>query len=243
MPREELEEPASGRPGGDAVTRDRIVRSAAELVARLGAAGLSIERVRAAVRVSRAQVCRHFPTKEALIDAVVDFQIAAVLAPQRSSLASLESLADLQEWADDVVESSRARTGAPGCPLGPLVSQLAEHPGPTRDKLDHAFRTWQSNLAAGLRRMQDRGELVAEADVVELATGVVATLQGGLILAQAARSEKPLRAALSLAVGRVALAADTARPPAPGHAHGAQPAGDASAGTGPGSPAAWRPGS
>jgi TetR/AcrR family transcriptional repressor of nem operon len=47
--------------------------------------------------------------------------------------------------------------------------------------------------------------------VIELATGVVAAVQGGLILAQAARSEKPLRAALDLAVGRVALVAGTAR--------------------------------
>jgi TetR/AcrR family transcriptional regulator, transcriptional repressor for nem operon len=51
----------------------------------------------------------------------------------------------------------------------------------------------------------------------ELATGVVADLQGGLILAQAARSQKPLQAALDLAVGRVGLAAHMARPPTPAH--------------------------
>jgi TetR/AcrR family transcriptional regulator, transcriptional repressor for nem operon len=188
------------------------VRGAAEVVFRLGVAGMSIERVRAASGASRSQVYRYFPTKEALIDAVVDFQIAAVLARQRSLLASLGSLADLQEWADGVVELNRARKGARGCPLGSLVSQLAEQSGAMRAKLEDAFQTWQSYLAAGLRRMQDRGELNAEADVAELATGVVAALEGGLILAQTARSEKPLRAALDLAVGRVALAAHMARP-------------------------------
>jgi TetR/AcrR family transcriptional regulator, transcriptional repressor for nem operon len=74
--------------------------------------------------------------------------------------------------------------------------------------------------------MQDRRELNAEADVAELATGVVAALQGGLILAQAARSEKPLRAALDLAVGRVALAA----PLPTWHARRTARAGDVSAG-------------
>jgi hypothetical protein len=104
-----------------------------------------------------------------------------------------------------------------------------------RAKLEDAFQAWQSYLAAGLRRMQDRGELNAEADVAELATGVVAALQGGLILAQAARSEKPLRAALDLALGRVALAADTARQPAPALVHGpSQSEADVSAGPGPG---------
>jgi TetR/AcrR family transcriptional regulator, transcriptional repressor for nem operon len=211
------------------------VRCAAELVVRLGVAGVSIERVRAASGVSRSQVCRYFPAKEALIDAVVDFQIAAVLARQCSLLASLGSLADLEAWADDVVELNRARNGARGCALGSLVSQLAEQPGPIRAKLDHAFQTWQSYLAAGLRRMQERGELNAEADVAELATGVVAALQGGLILAQAARSEKPLRAALDLAVGRVALAAHMVRPPAPAQGHGtSQAEADVSAGPEPG---------
>jgi hypothetical protein len=126
----------------------------------------------------------------------------------------VESLADLQAWADDVVELNGVRNGARGCPLGALVSQLAEQSGPIRAKLDHAFHTWQSYLAAGLGRMQDRGELNPEADVAELATGVVAALQGGFILAQAARSEKPLRAALDLAIGRVALAVHSARPAA-----------------------------
>jgi TetR/AcrR family transcriptional repressor of nem operon len=207
------------------------VRGAAEVVARLGVAGVSIERICAASGVSRSQVRRYFPAKEALIESVVDFQIAAVLARQRSLLASLGSLADLQEWADDVVELNRARNGARGCPLGSLVSQLAEQSSALRAKLDHAFETWQSYLAAGLCRMQDRGELNVEADVAELATGVVAALQGGLILAQAARSEKPLRAALDLAVGRVALAADLAHPAAPVHLHGpSQSEADVSAG-------------
>jgi TetR/AcrR family transcriptional regulator, transcriptional repressor for nem operon len=191
--------------------RDRIVRGAAELVVRLGVAGVSIEQVRSVSGVSRSQVCRYFPAKDALIEAVVDFQIAAVLAQQRSLLASLGSLEELHEWADDMVELNRARKGASGFPLGSLVSQLAEQSGAMQAKLEDAFQTWQSYLATGLRRMQDRGELNAEADATELATGVVAAVQGGLILAQAARSEKPLRAALDLAVGRVALAADMAR--------------------------------
>jgi TetR/AcrR family transcriptional regulator, transcriptional repressor for nem operon len=229
--REELEERTSGETGWDAAMRDRIVRGAAEVVFRLGVAGVSIERVRATSGISRSQVARYFPAKEALIDAVVDFRIAAVLARQCSLLAGLRSLADLQEWADDVVELNGAR----GCPLGSLVSQLAEPPGPMRAKLDDAFQTWQSYLAAGLRRMQDHGELNAEADVAELATGIVAALQGGLILAQAARSEKPLRAALDLAVGRVALAAHIAGPAAPAHVHGVpQSEADLSAGPVPG---------
>jgi hypothetical protein len=59
--------------------------------------------------------------------------------------------------------------------------------------------------------------------------------QGGLILAQAARSQKPLQAALDRAVGRVELAAHMARPPTSAHVHGAsQSEADVSAGPEPG---------
>jgi hypothetical protein len=53
--------------------------------------------------------------------------------------------------------------------------------------------------------MQERGELDAAADRAELGTGVMAALQGGLVLAHAGRSEQPVRTALGLAVDRVAL--------------------------------------
>lgn len=201
------------------------MRAAAEVVFQLGVARMSIERVRTASGASRSQVYRYFPAKEALIDAVVDSQIAAVLAQQRSLLASLGSLKELHEWADEMVELNRPRKGARGFPLGSLVSHLAEQSGAMRAKLEDAFQTWQSYLAAGLRRVQERGELNAEVDVAELATGIVAALQGGLILAQAARSEKPLRAALDLAVGRVVCSA----PPPTWHAPADSKSGRASA--------------
>jgi TetR/AcrR family transcriptional repressor of nem operon len=217
---EELENRPPVRTGWDATTRDRIVRVAAEVVLQVGVAGVNVEQLCAAAGVSREQVHRYFPVKEALIGAVVDFQVAAVLARQRSLLANLGSLADLQRWAGDMVELNHGRKEACGCPLGSLVSQLEGQSGHLRSKVENAFLTWQAYLAAGLRRMQDRGELDAEADVGELATGVVAALQGGLLLAQVARSDKPLRAALDLAVSRVALAAGMAGSPTPGDGQG-----------------------
>jgi TetR/AcrR family transcriptional repressor of nem operon len=218
--REELEHRLPVRAGWDTTTRDRIVRGAAEVVLRVGVAGVNVEQLCAVAGVSRAQVQRYFPAKEALIGAVVDFQVATVLERQRSLLANLGSPADLQRWANDMVELNHGRKEAYGCPLGSLVSQLAGQSGHLRSKVENAFLTWQSYLAAGLRRMQDRGELDAEADVTELAIGVVAALQGGLLLAQVAQSDKPLRAALDLAVGRVALAAGMASSRTPGDGDG-----------------------
>jgi hypothetical protein len=51
--------------------------------------------------------------------------------------------------------------------------------------------------------MQDRGELDVEADVAELAIGIMAAYQGGYLLSQAGRSGQPMALALDLAIRNV----------------------------------------
>jgi TetR/AcrR family transcriptional regulator, transcriptional repressor for nem operon len=190
-----------------AATRERIVRAAACIDLSRGGAGTSIEQVLTASNASRSQLYRYFSSKEEVIEAVVEFQVNAVLAHQRALLESVDSLGGLRGWADAVVAMNRTGVGVAGCRLGVLGGQLAGWSGSARATLEDAFRTWESYLAAALRRMQERGELDAEADPAELGTGIMAALQGGLVLARAARSQLPVRTALGLAVDRVALAA------------------------------------
>ena len=53
---------------------------------------------------------------------------------------------------------------------------------------------------AGLTAMRDRGELRADAKPRDLAVATMASLQGGLLLTQAARSIRTLRVALDAAL-------------------------------------------
>jgi hypothetical protein len=58
-------------------------------------------------------------------------------------------------------------------------------------------------LRAGLLAMRDRGELRADADPDHLADLLTAAFQGGVLLAQAAGNQTPLRNALSAALAHV----------------------------------------
>ncbi len=55
-------------------------------------------------------------------------------------------------------------------------------------------------MQRGLRAMQARGELDAAADPTRMATAVLASIQGGLLLAQTYQSAQPLRIALDAAL-------------------------------------------
>ncbi len=59
--------------------------------------------------------------------------------------------------------------------------------------------------------MRDRGLVRDDADIDELSTATIASLQGGLLLAKTARSTRPLRIALDAALSHLrSFAADSA---------------------------------
>lgn len=186
-----------------AVTRARIVAAAASLVRRQGVAGTSVDDVMAASGTSKSQMYHYFANKDALISEVVRTQLGQVIAAQQPELEEISSWEGLRRWSDRVVEMNRDTHGAGGCPLGSLVGELAERSDPARQQLAESFADWQSYLSAGLTTMRDNGEMTADADPAELALTIMSALQGGLLMAQATRSVRPIELALSMALGHV----------------------------------------
>lgn len=186
------------------VTRDRIVREAATLMHTQGVNGTTLDDVRAASGTSKSQLYRHFADKESLVQAVIDLQAEGVLERHRQRLESVNSIRGLQLWRDGVVQRNALRNGAYGCELGALASELADQDEAARLTLEDHFRTWHGLLAAGLARMVEAGALRPDADPEALATGLMAALQGGYLLAQTARDVAPMQIALDMAIAHVA---------------------------------------
>lgn len=182
-------------------TRGRIVDAAADLVYIGGVADTSLDAILAASDTSKSQLYHYFADKDDLVLAVVKRQTERVLAAQPPDL--LDSLAALRCWRDAVVEMQRQRDCAGGCPIGSLVSELAESARP-RALLADGFSRWESYLAAGFAAMHDRSELKSGTDPADLATAMLTALQGGLLLSQVTRSTRPLEVALDMALRHVA---------------------------------------
>ena len=194
-------QPATAR---GAATRARIVEAAALLVSDRGVAGTSLDDIMAASGTSKSQLYHYFADREALMCAVVEARAGRVLDSQESCLLSVRSLADLRRWRDEVVEMNRVGGCIGGCPIGSLASELADHSERARRLLAGSFAKWEARLAASLTAMQDRGELDPNANPDDLATAVIGALQGGLLLAQTARSTRPLELSLDMALDHVA---------------------------------------
>jgi TetR/AcrR family transcriptional repressor of nem operon len=118
-------------------------------------------------------------------------------------LRKLNSLAGLRRWRDAVVELTRQTNCAGGCPLGSLAAELSEKPR-TRAALAQGFARWASYFEAAFARMQTRTARKPSGDLKELSEAMLASLQGGLLLAQTMRSTRPLELALDMAIDHVA---------------------------------------
>jgi AcrR family transcriptional regulator len=168
-----------------------------------GVAGTTMDQVVEASDTSKSQLYHYFDDKDALVTAVIKMQAARVMERQEPHLEQLSSLQGLRRWRDAVVSFIDERRAAHGCEIGSLASELADRSEPARILINATFQNWESYLAAGIRRMQERGELDASADPAELATGIMAAYQGGYLLSQAARSARPMALALDLAIRNI----------------------------------------
>jgi AcrR family transcriptional regulator len=177
-------------------TRDRIVRAAAELVAERGAAATSLDEVRAATGASKSQLYHYFGDKYGLIEAVVDYQCAAVLGLQAQALASVSDWDGLERWAEVMVAVVEEHDARGGCPIGTLAAALADTDEGLRSSLSDAFRAWSDAIRGALTRLRDNRLLSADADLEVLTTIVLAAIQGGLLLTKTSRDVGQLRIAL-----------------------------------------------
>src|ERR1700684_1758778 len=109
-----------------AATRDRIVQAAADLMYAQGVNATTLDDVRAATGTSKSQLYRHFPDKEALVHAVIALRGEQVLDRETGRLENLASFAGLVRWRDALVEVNSLRSGAYGCALGSMASELAD---------------------------------------------------------------------------------------------------------------------
>ncbi|MFI7672199.1 TetR/AcrR family transcriptional regulator [Actinophytocola sp. NPDC049390] len=186
-----------------AATRARIVAAALELMYVKGVNATTLDDVRAASNTSKSQLYNHFADKEQLVRAVVAARAAQVLERERGYLQRLKSFQGLVRWRNALVQRNALQNGAYGCGLGSMASELADQDEPARSTLAESFAEWEGLLAAGLRRMQDGGVLRRNADPERLATGLMAALQGGYLLAETAHDITPMEVALDMALDHV----------------------------------------
>lgn len=188
-----------------AKTRSRIIATAADLMHVRGVGGTTLDDVVAASSVSKSQLYRHFVDKTALVRAVTDFVGERVITEERERLGNVKSFAGLRRWRDALVEHNALHNGQYGCPLGSLANELSDQDAVAREKLDDLFLAWRGLFEDLLHRFEVSDLIPKSADAAKLATGMVAAIQGGYLLAQTARDVAPMAVAIDMSIAHLEI--------------------------------------
>src|SRR5262249_21601831 len=117
-------------------TRTRIVEGAAQLMFEQGVAGVSLNDVRSAVRVSGSQLSHYFADKHDLTRQVIVARTNDVIAfHTQPQLRALDSWQALRAWADACMAQVPTVYLRGGCIYGSLTGELLEADGELLDDL------------------------------------------------------------------------------------------------------------
>jgi AcrR family transcriptional regulator len=193
-------------------TRERILRSAANVLLAEGLSGFSMDRVRHEASVSGSQIAHYFVDRQDLIRGVVERQIEGVLEFHRQpKVGGLDTFEDWERWIDLNMRYLRKIGYRGTATYHTLVGQLAKYDDTTRKTFADGYWRWVTLLEDSFARMKSRGVLIRSAKPRELALVVVCLHQGAGTLTYAYRQEWPLAQVTRFAVNYLRLfAADPA---------------------------------
>jgi AcrR family transcriptional regulator len=175
--------------------RERIVFSAAQLIRRDGVAATGLREVVAHADAPRGSLQHYFPGgKEQLVNEAVawsaryasrrvDRYVAAMSTPTPSKLFA----AMARQWIDDFTASGFAA----GCPIAAATIDCAESTDSTRTAAAIAFADWRRPVS---RALADMG--VPARKAASLATVMISTLEGAILIARAEQNVAALRTAV-----------------------------------------------
>ncbi|MGX7681325.1 TetR/AcrR family transcriptional regulator [Jatrophihabitans sp. DSM 45814] len=182
-----------------AATRQRIVDGAAALIRGSGPTATSLDDIMAATSTSKSQLFHYFPDgRDELFRAVARHEAGQVIAAQQPFLADLTSWRKWQAWRRAVI-AHYTELGS-RCPLGALTSQLGKSSPQTREIVSNLYEEWETLLRTGAQAMADRGELAPDVNATQTARGILAAIQGGVVMLQSTGRVDYLDAGVNLAL-------------------------------------------
>ena len=164
-------------------SREKMIRAAQDLLSERGYAGTSFGDVIERSGAPRGSIYHHFPGgKHELVTEAVKRYAAMVLASIAAADASGSSVDTVRIFVDVVRRGLRASDFRVGCAVAGVVLDATPSDVDLLSLTADAFASWRGRLAAAFRR-----DGATEARARRLATLVVASVEGAMMLARADR--------------------------------------------------------
>jgi TetR/AcrR family transcriptional repressor of nem operon len=175
-------------------TRTRIAARAAELFNTRGYSGTAIADVMAAAQLEKGGIYRHFSSKDDLALAAFDHAAAIVRGRMRSAAANAAQAADVLLAVVDVFAGYSSAPPLPGgCPiLNTAIDSDDTHPL-LRARAQALLGELRAMLRDAVAGGVAGGELHPDADADRIATLIIVTMEGAVMMSRLMDDPTPLR--------------------------------------------------
>jgi TetR/AcrR family transcriptional repressor of nem operon len=173
-------------------TRKRIVEAAAPIFNKRGYEGSSLNDLMEATGLKKGGIYRHFSSKEELAAEAFDYTWEAAWNARLLRVdEKANGIEKLKQLVANFVDHRSPVAG--GCPILNTAIDADDGNSVLRAHVLKALRSWVARLQAIVKQAQMRGEAGDGVDPKAVATLIVASLEGALMMSRLERNDEPLR--------------------------------------------------
>jgi TetR/AcrR family transcriptional regulator, transcriptional repressor for nem operon len=173
-------------------TKRKIVEAAAPIFNKQGYAGSSLNDLMEATGLKKGGIYRHFSTKEELAAEAFDYTWESVWNARLLHVdEKATGIEKLKQLIANFVELRSPVAG--GCPILNTATDADDGNPLLRARATKALRSWLSRLQVIVEQAQKRGETRSGIDPKAVATLIVASLEGALMMSRLQRNDEALR--------------------------------------------------
>jgi len=185
---------ASAKLPQDSATRQTILQAAYEEIHTRGFQAASINKILASTNVTKGALYHYFSTKLDLGYAVVDELLAVEIRKQWVE-PLLKADDPISAFKEIIIYAGQEITEEDiqcGCPLNNLAQEMAPVDEGFRERVEAIYQMWRKGIASALAHGQQNNTVKKNINVENVATMLVAGLEGCIGLAKNAQSKKVL---------------------------------------------------
>jgi TetR/AcrR family transcriptional regulator, transcriptional repressor for nem operon len=173
-------------------TRRKILEEAAPIFNRQGYQGSSLSDLMEATGLKKGGIYRHFSSKEELAAEAFDYTWQAAL--QARMLHVDEKARGVERLKQSIASFIDHRSPvAGGCPILNTAVDNDDGNPVLRTRVSKALRSWLHRLQSIVAEAAERGEIQPGVDPKAVATLIIATLEGALMISRIERNDQALR--------------------------------------------------
>jgi len=173
-------------------TRKKIVAAAAPIFNQRGYEGSSLNHLMEATGLKKGGIYRHFSSKEELAAEAFDYTWEAAWSARLLHLdEKANGIEKLKQLIANFVEYRSPVAG--GCPILNTAIDADDGNPVLRARVVKALRSWVTRLQSIVKQAARRGETRPGVDSKTVATLIVASLEGALMISRLERNDDALR--------------------------------------------------